>query len=75
MSKQELLEKTSFYLKNLTDDKLEEIFNYVEFLYFRNKKVKEKNMDFFNFYGKGNGLWEIDAQETVNELREDRNLT
>ncbi|MBL0263497.1 MAG: hypothetical protein IPQ05_06365 [Leptospiraceae bacterium] len=47
MSKQELLEKTSFYLEKLTDDKLEEIFHYVEFMYFRNKKVKEENMDFF----------------------------
>ena len=37
MSKQELLEKTSFYLEKLTDDKLEEIFHYVEFMYFRNK--------------------------------------
>ena len=52
MSKRELLEKTSFYLEKLTDDKLEEIFHYVEFMYFRNKKVKEENMDFFDFYGK-----------------------
>ncbi|MBK9499903.1 MAG: hypothetical protein IPO06_11150 [Leptospiraceae bacterium] len=35
MSKQELLEKTSFYLEKLTDDKLEEIFHYVEFMYFK----------------------------------------
>ncbi len=76
MSKQELLEKTSFYLEKLTDDKLEEILHYVEFLYFRNKKVKDENMEFFEFYGKGKGkgLWKVDAQEYVNDLREDRIL-
>ncbi|HRG44883.1 MAG TPA: hypothetical protein PLX69_04580 [Leptospiraceae bacterium] len=64
MSKQELLEKTSFYLEKLTDDKFEEIFHYVEFMYSRNKKVKEENMDFFDFYGKGKGLCKNDSSRS-----------
>lgn len=76
MSKQELLEKTSFYLEKLADEKLEEVFHFVEFLYFHYQKSGDKNkaIDFFDFYGKGKGLWKKDAQEYVNDLREDRQV-
>ncbi|MFH1561794.1 MAG: hypothetical protein ABIF11_00030 [Nitrospirota bacterium] len=34
--------------------------------------VAKKSLDLSNLYGLGRGLWEEDAQEYVNQLREDR---